>query len=212
MSAAKPRSGRARRFASAVVASRRLLCGARSRGPPRNSLRSLRSLRSDSRGESDDEARCARGHAPSAPRRLPRSDAPSPNAPLLNRWGSPTVPSLTLGGAPIGKPRPRASRQVAPGVGDFWGGGERRFEVGARSALRRLTRRGCLSAVSAANEASSAARPRTEHRSGVDAQHRPPQHEPTPGAACRDAPNTRSVTCRDALNTRSTAHHDPRES
>jgi hypothetical protein len=44
-----------------------------------------------------------------------------------------------------------------------------------------------LSAVSEANVASSAARPRTEHRSAVDAQHRPPQHEPPPGAACRDA-------------------------
>ena len=55
------------------------------------------------------------------------------------------------------------------------------------SALRHLTRRGCLSAVSEAHVASSAARPRTEHRSGVDAQHRSPQHEPLPGAACRDA-------------------------
>ena len=34
---------------------------------------------------------------------------------------------------------------------------------------------------------SSAARPRTEHRSGVAAQRRPPQHEPLPGTACRDA-------------------------
>ena len=44
-------------------------CAARSHGPPRNSLRDLRSLRSNSLGESDDEARCARGHEPCAPRR-----------------------------------------------------------------------------------------------------------------------------------------------
>jgi hypothetical protein len=32
--------------------------------PSRNSLRELRSLRSDSRDESEHEARCARGHEP----------------------------------------------------------------------------------------------------------------------------------------------------
>ncbi len=78
-------------------------------------------------------------------------------------------------------------RRAAPGGGDFCGDEERRAEVGARSALRDLTCRSCLSAVSAANEASSAAPPWTEHHSAVDAQHRPPQHEPPPGAARRDA-------------------------
>ena len=47
----------------------RLRCAARSEGAPRNSLRSLRSLRSDNLGESEDEARCARGHESCAPRR-----------------------------------------------------------------------------------------------------------------------------------------------
>jgi hypothetical protein len=55
------------------------------------------------------------------------------------------------------------------------------------SALRQLTRRGCLSVVSAANEASSAARPWTEQRSAVAAERRPPQHKPSPGTACRDS-------------------------
>jgi len=55
------------------------------------------------------------------------------------------------------------------------------------SALRELTCRGCLNAVSAANGVSSAARPWREHRSGVGAQRRPPQHEPPAGSACRDA-------------------------
>ncbi len=55
------------------------------------------------------------------------------------------------------------------------------------SALRGLTCRGCLNAVSAANEVSSAARPWREHRSGVGLQGRPPRHEPPAGSACRDA-------------------------
>ena len=55
------------------------------------------------------------------------------------------------------------------------------------SALRGLTCRGCLNAVSAANEVSSAARPWREHRSGVGLQGRPLRHEPPAGSACRDA-------------------------
>ena len=53
----------------AVCASLRLHCGARSEVVPRNSLRSLRSLHSNSRGKSVDDARCARRPRPSAPRR-----------------------------------------------------------------------------------------------------------------------------------------------
>ena len=102
------------------------------------------------------------------------------------------------------------SRQVLPGGGSFWGGEKRRARVGARSALRRLTRRNCLSAESEANEANFATRPQAEYRartqtvlrtvcawrgtgplararSEVGAQRRPPQHEPPPGSACRDA-------------------------
>ena len=56
---------------------RRLPCDARARGLPQNSLRSLRSLRSNSRGKSDDEARCARGHKPCASRRLTRMPWPA---------------------------------------------------------------------------------------------------------------------------------------
>ena len=79
-----------------------------------------------------------------------------------------------------------SSREAVPGGGDFCGDEEHRFKVGARSALRHLTCRGCLSAVSAANVASSAARPWTEHRSAVGAKRRPPQHEPPPGTTCRE--------------------------
>jgi hypothetical protein len=63
------------------------------------------------------------------------------------------------------------------------GGEERKVSVGARTrALRNLTRRGCSSATNAVSEASSAARPKPEHRSEVEpqaktaavARHRPP--------------------------------------
>ena len=110
------------------------------------------------------------------------------------------------------------ARQAVPGGGDFCGGEEvsrdgvgpedrlclangrasgpgaackARASVGARSALRRLTRRSCLSGESAANAASSATRLKAEHRSGVGAQRRPPQHEPPAGTACRAAPEPR---------------------
>jgi len=55
--------------AVAVGAARRLHCDARSRVAPQNSLRSLRELRSNNRGESDNEARCARRPWPCASRR-----------------------------------------------------------------------------------------------------------------------------------------------
>jgi len=61
------------------------------------------------------------------------------------------------------------------------------------SAHPKLTRRVCLSVVSAANAASLAARPRTEQHSAVGAKRRPPQHEPPPGAACRAAPNVARI-------------------
>jgi len=70
------------RFTAAVAAARRLPCAARPVVALRNSLRSLRSLRSDSRNESDDEARAA--HAPttglrcSAPQRRCACRPPAP--------------------------------------------------------------------------------------------------------------------------------------
>ena len=66
-----------------------------------------------------------------------------------------------------GKTKAAVSRQAVPGGGDLWGGEERRFEVGARSALRYLTHRVCLNAANEVSEVSYAVRPRTEHRSAV---------------------------------------------
>ena len=79
-----------------------------------------------------------------------------------------------------------ASRWVAPGGGEFCGDEKRTPGVGARSALPQLTRRDCLNEASAASGVSFATRPQAEHRSGVGAQRRPPQHEPPAGSACRD--------------------------
>ena len=54
---AKPQAGHQQRFDAAAFAALRLPCAARSPGPSHNSLRSLRSLRSNTCAESDDEAR-----------------------------------------------------------------------------------------------------------------------------------------------------------
>ncbi len=83
--------------------------------------------------------------------------------------------------------REEPSRRAVPAGGDLWSDEDRRQGVGARSALRRLTRRNCLSAVSAANAASSATRPLAENRSAVGAKRRPRNHEPPAGTAWRDA-------------------------
>jgi hypothetical protein len=122
------------------------------------------------------EARCARG-----PRTL-RSSPPQrrppacPSAPLrsglLYLRGRQNTVALAAGGARRGR---FLGRRGAQGQG-------RRA-----CALRRLTRRGCLNEMSAANGVSSAARPWTEHHSAVGAKRRPPQHEPPPGTARRDA-------------------------
>jgi hypothetical protein len=170
---------------------RRLRCGARVSVAPQYSLHSLRSLRSNSCGESDHEARgYARRPKPSAPRR--RTGAPAHTRPRLGagamvlcwrraRAGHRARPSPRGAPAARGKPRARcpwlakhspprtiASRKAwgrpVPGcVGD---GEERSPGVGARTrALRKLTRRKCLNATSAASEVSFAARSQGEYRS-----------------------------------------------
>ena len=87
------------------------------------------------------------------------------------------------------------SRQAAPGRGDFCGDEERSAGVGARSALRDLTRRYCLNVAPAKARSELSARPRGEHHSAVVAKRRPPQHEPLAGAAWRDALNSRRGGC-----------------
>ena len=83
--------------------------------------------------------------------------------------------------------REEPSRQAVPAGGDLWSDEDRRTGVGARSALRELTRRNCLSATNAVSAASSATRPLAENRSAVGAVRRPRNHEPLAGTAWRDA-------------------------
>ena len=71
--------------AVAVYASLRLRCGAHTQLAPHNSLRELRSLRSNKRGESDMDARCARRAECSAPRRHRNRPHRAPPA-TLNRF------------------------------------------------------------------------------------------------------------------------------
>lgn len=93
----------------------------------------------------------------------------------------------------VEKQPPQASRQAVSGGGELCGDEKRRPGVVARSALRPLTRRGCLNAVSAANRVSSATRPQAEHRSAVGLPGRPPRCEPLPGTACREAQTNRGL-------------------
>jgi hypothetical protein len=161
----------------AVGAAHRLPCDARTHGPSQNSLRSLRSLRSNSCDELDVRMRAAR--AAMSPALLSASDA------LRSR------PERPFAAPPSHYPRrvPRSCRsgRWCPAGSESVAASSAVSGVGARSAHPKiLTRRTCSSAMSAANEASCAARPRTEQRSGVDAQHRPPQLSGLAGAACRD--------------------------
>ena len=148
--------------AGVVGAARRLRCGAQPGVASRNSLRSLRSLRSKTRDESVVDARCARRPRACAPRHSRNRPHRVPPA------AHPTVLAV----------RSRATNASAKaGVGSLWRASEAPRSTGlvaARaSAHQELTRRGCLSAVSAANEASSATGHKTAHRRGVGAQRRP---------------------------------------
>ena len=116
-------------------------------------------------------ARCARG-----PRAL-RCSAPQALRSLPGRAFAATVEVFAA------NTNPRGLRGRRCPAGAIWvatssaGPGSAR----AQRALRELTRRGCLNAVSAANEVSSATGRETEHRRGVGAQHRPP---PSRAVAC----------------------------
>ena len=134
-------------------------------------------------------ARCVQTAATSQRTTRAAREATSP-ALLGAPEARPVLPGRAFAGAVLvfaSNTQAAASRQAVPGGGDFCGDEKRRPGVGARSALRGLTRRGCLNAANAVSEVSSAARPQGEHRSGVGAKRRPPQHEPPAGTACRDA-------------------------
>ncbi len=87
----------------------------------------------------------------------------------------------------LGNEREEPSRRAVPAGGDLLSDEDRRPGVGARSALRELTRRNCLSVTNEVNEASSATRPLAENRSAVGVKRRPRNHEPSAGTAWLDA-------------------------
>ena len=159
---------------------RRLPCDARPRGLPHNSLRSLRSLRSNSCGKSDDEARCARGHEACASRRRRRAPPACPHAPSLNRGG-------------LARDHERwVSRQAVPGGGDVCSDEQRRAGVGARAVRASSSDSPQLSERSERSERSEfCGATWAEQRSAVGAQRRPRASEPPPGTACRDARSAR---------------------
>ncbi len=82
-------------------------------------------------------------------------------------------------------PTVAARQAVFVGRGDFWGFDPRSPEVGRACALQELTRRGCLSGMSKANEASSAAPTSCRAPQRSRCTRRPTQHEPLPNTACR---------------------------
>ena len=147
----------ARAHAGAVGAARRLRCGARPGVAPHNSLRSLRSLRSNRCGESDNEARCARrpqSCAPRRPRNRPRRAPPAATGWVFSTSKTDGDPSTSKTDAAQQR-RVRAAPRRASEAPRSAGLGAR-----ARSAPPFLTRRRCPSAVSAANVVSSAPGPR----------------------------------------------------
>jgi len=151
--------------------------------PPPNSLRALWALRSDNGGEHVDEARCARGPESlrsSAPLRRATTHPHPPSLPgcftTVNRGLSSSRRRGTCARAPAALHR--TSRQRGAVGGDFGGGEKRRGQVGARSAHPEHTRRRCLSGAPYGREASSAARPGQEHRSGVGLQADRPRMSP----------------------------------
>ena len=155
MVAAKGCEGGAQRATEAVVAARRLPCGARVHGPAHNSLRSLRSLRSDRmRQVSLRSALRARAMNPALlgpcrPRRASRpGSSPGTNGPLDRlcpgsashaHRAPPEHPFAAGSGGSPRPPPPVPERQGVPGGSAVCGAEQRSLEGGARSALRGLT-------------------------------------------------------------------------
>ena len=146
---ARRRAGPGRGSDGLPFAALRVPCGARSSGPSHSSLRSLRSLRSNTCAESDDEARQMRAR----PEALRSSAAPirpaqAPHVALRATASVCDAMHATNGSATRHPGRAQRACEALRSTG---------LVARARSAPRELTRRVCLSAVSAANVASYAA-------------------------------------------------------
>jgi len=153
-------------------------CDARSAVARRNSLHSLRSLRTDNRRESEDEARAAR-----APTALLRFSPPhkSPTPGTAHRAETPVVFDDTChcgAGKAVAGCAPAATYAAPSSAG---------LMAARDSALRDLTRRDCSSIANAVSEASFATGHEIEHRREPSAQRRAATFErrriPAPGFA-----------------------------
>jgi len=124
----------------------RVPCDARARGPSRNSLRSLHSLRSDRRDKHVDEARCARGRDRCASRRRTRAAVRPPHI------GSATgvAPSRGRAGRTGGVLPPVTQRCVRAGGSAPW---RRREAQGSWPRAQRASST-CLSHLSERSERS----------------------------------------------------------
>ena len=200
---------------------RRLPCGARSTGPWPNSLRSLRSLRSNMRRQVS--ARSALRARAGSPPLLSASEAPSAlparafaDAALVFAGKTIDVCTRNLSGVRrLAQHRPWLSRQAVPDRGDFWGfartqtvlrtvcawrrpgppgpGGEEHSpKVGARSALQHLTRRRLFERSERSERSEFDGATSGRAPQRSRRTRRPPQHEPLSGTACRDALNLRT--------------------
>ena len=125
--------------------------------PLQNSLRSLRSLRSDTCNESDHEARCCARPGTLRFSAAPIRPAQAPPAALPATVSVFDVPPATTGPATGHPGRDQRASEAPSSTG---------FGARARSALRDLTRRACSTTVSAANGGSCATGPRTRAAQG----------------------------------------------
>jgi hypothetical protein len=165
-----PRGGRypAGAHTGAVSASLRLRCDARAGVAPRNSLRSLRSLRSNNRGESDE--RSARVRAPTPALRFsPPHKSPPPGT--AHRAATLVVfDDEVLGGSgKAGGGCASAATYAAPKSAGL--------AAARASAHRLLTRRDCSRAANAVSAASFATDRETEHRREPVAKRRAAESE-----------------------------------
>ena len=172
-----------------VSAALRLRCGARPGVASHNSLRSLRSLRSNTCDESVYEARFARRLQACAPRRpinRPHRVPPAaqPTAVAVRMRDRHGAEDTTEAPPDLNATRGGCKGLSGQASARLCGAEERSAQGRERSEPRHLTCRMCLSAVSEANVASYAAGPVREDRRGVGAQRRPPHRsaEACPGS------------------------------
>jgi hypothetical protein len=151
-----------RAHTGAVSAALRLRCDARARVAPRNSLHSLRSLRSDNRGESDERSAL---RAPTPARRFsPPHKSPTPGT--AHRAATLVVF--------VNKEHGGAGKAVGGCATAATCAAPRNAELMAAraSALRALTRRDCPSTANAVSGASFATGHEIEYRRGPSAKRR----------------------------------------